>query len=84
MDHNYVERKFKEFVKDTSFPGLTLHGLRHAHATLLLANGVDLKVVSTLLGHSSIATTANLYTDVLDRTKLEAAELLSDTLSFKP
>lgn len=84
VDHNYAERKFKEFVKDTSFPDLTLHGLRHAHATLLLASGVDLKVVSTLLGHSSIATTANLYTDVLDRTKLEAAEILSDTLNFKP
>jgi len=37
---------------------------------------VDLKVVSSLLGHSSISTTANLYTDVLDRSRAEAAEKL--------
>lgn len=80
IDHNYTERKFKEFVKDTSFPDITLHSLRHAHATLLLASGVDLKIVSSILGHSSIATTANLYTDVLDRSKLQAAELLAQAL----
>ncbi|MBQ1832973.1 MAG: tyrosine-type recombinase/integrase, partial [Treponema sp.] len=34
----------------------------HAYATFMLAQGVDLKVVSSLLGHSSISTTANLYT----------------------
>ena len=73
VDHNYTERKFKQFVANTNFPDITLHALRHANATLMLASGVDLKVVSTLLGHSSISTTANLYTEVLDRSKAEAA-----------
>ena len=44
---------------------------------LMLAAGVDLKVVSALLGHSSISTTANLYTEVLDSTKAEAAKKIS-------
>ncbi len=73
IDHNYTERKFKKLIEGTTFSDITLHSLRHANATLMLADGVDLKVVSTLLGHSSIATTANLYTEVLDRSKAEAA-----------
>ena len=81
IDHNYTERKFKQFVAGTSFSNITLHSLRHANATLMLAAGVDLKVVSALLGHSSIATTANLYTEVLDSTKAEAAMKVLQQLS---
>jgi len=60
--------------------GLTpvrFHDLRHAAATLMLAGGVDLKVVSELLGHSTIATTANVYAGVLDSLKLDAAERMT-------
>jgi integrase len=50
------------------------HDLRHAAATLKLASGVDLKVVSELLGHSTIATTANVYAGILDSLKVDAAD----------
>jgi integrase len=53
------------------------HDLRHAAATLMLASGVDLKVVSELLGHSTIATTANVYAGVLDSLKVDAADRLT-------
>ena len=82
VDHNYTEKKFKALLADTEFSENTLHSLRHANATLMLASGVDLKVVSTLLGHSSIATTANLYTDVLERTKAEAARSVALKLAL--
>lgn len=81
VDHNYTERKFKTFIADTSFPDITLHSLRHANATFMLAAGVDLKVVSVMLGHSSIATTANIYTEVLDRSKLVAAQVVAEQLT---
>jgi integrase len=45
--------------------GASLHLLRHSHASILLANGVDLATVSQRLGHSSIRTTAEIYAHAL-------------------
>jgi integrase len=55
---------------------VTLHGLRHAHASWLLAGGADLEVVKQRLGHSSIVTTQK-YLGTLDETDETAIEALS-------
>ncbi len=52
--------------------GLTIHGLRHTYASNLRKNGVDLKVIKTLLGHSSLATT-DRYLHVAPEDLKEAA-----------
>ena len=57
--------------------GLTVrrfHDLRHAAATLMLASGTELKVVSTVLGHSTIGITADTYADVLQELHDDAAD----------
>ncbi|MBE6756661.1 MAG: site-specific integrase [Ruminococcaceae bacterium] len=79
---NYVDRsglntQFRRFVKDTEFDFITLHSLRHCNATLLINSGIDLKIVSELLGHSDVSTTANVYADVLDSAKAKVADLIS-------
>lgn len=79
---NYVDRsglntQFRRFVKNTPFDFITLHSLRHCNATLLINSGIDLKIVSELLGHSDVSTTANVYADVLDSAKAKVADLIS-------
>ena len=44
---------------------LTFHGLRHCAGSLWLAAGVDISIVSKLLGHSSISVTADIYAHML-------------------
>lgn len=79
---NYIDRsrlntQFRKFVQGTDFDFITLHSLRHCNATLLINNGIDLKIVSELLGHSDVSTTANVYADVLKSAKAKVADLVS-------
>ena len=77
LDRSQLNLQFRRFVKDKSYSFATLHTLRHCNATLLINSGVDLKIVSELLGHSDVSTTANIYADVLDSAKAKVAELIS-------
>lgn len=47
-------------------PHITVHGLRHMYATILIEQGVPLVKISALLGHASISTTFEYYCDVMD------------------
>jgi integrase len=57
------------------------HELRHSAASLLLAQGVPLKVISEMLGHSSIVVTADVYGHLLDDARAEAAAAMNRALS---
>lgn len=52
---------FPKFAERQGIPRLTFHALRRTFGTLLLQNGVDIKTVSILLGHSSITITSKSY-----------------------
>lgn len=54
--------------------------LRHTAASLALAAGVPMKVVSDLLGHSSLAITADTYTSVLPEVAMAAAETVDEII----
>lgn len=57
---------------------ISFHGLRHTHATLLILNGENVKVVSERLGHADIRMTLNTYTHVMQDMKNNTANLLDD------
>ena len=75
-----VTQDFARVIRRLGLPHLTLHGLRHAHATLMLTEGVHLKVVSERLGHSNIAITADTYSHVLPGLQEQAALALGQRL----
>lgn len=59
------------------FPYFTFHSTRHTFATRCAESGMDLQVLKTILGHSSLAMTADLYSHVLPDKKMEAMQNVS-------
>lgn len=72
--------KAREALGADKLPRLTLKGLRHTHATLLLELGVHPKVVQERLGHSNISTTMNIYSHVTPTMQRDAVSRLANLL----
>ena len=62
-------------------PRVTLKGLRHTHATILMELGVPPKVVQERLGHSTITTTMNIYSHVTPTMQKNAVEQFAGRLA---
>ena len=75
-----VTTVFEQMHRAAGLPPIRLHDLRHTAASLALAAGVPLKVVSEQLGHSSLAITADTYTSVLPAVAQAAAEAVADVI----
>ena len=61
--------------------GGSFHDLRHTFATMALQNGVDVKTVSTMLGHYSAGFTLDTYAHVTTDAQLKAAQTMGNILS---
>ena len=68
-----LSHEFKNKIRRTRFRRLTLHGLRHSHASQLIKEGVNIKTLSARLGHSTITTTLDVYGHLLPGMDEEAA-----------
>ncbi|WP_193311438.1 tyrosine-type recombinase/integrase [Georgenia satyanarayanai] len=69
-----VSGTFDAMLVTSGLPTITLHGLRHTHATILLKAGVPVNVVQERLGHASATVTLNYYSHVMpDQQALAAA-----------
>lgn len=68
-------------LKRLNLPYIRFHDLRHTAATLLLLQGVPVKVVSEMLGHASVTITMNLYMHVLPTMQRAAAEAMEALLT---
>jgi integrase len=69
-----VTKRFAELCDEAGVRKIRLHDLRHGRASLLLAAGVDIAVVSKILGHGSISITADTYAHLLEGVGRAAAE----------
>ena len=68
MDRLHPDRlttAFKRAVKASGLPAIRLHDARHTAASLALEAGVNPKVVSEMLGHSSVMVTLDVYSHVI-------------------
>lgn len=78
IDARNLTRSYERILKSANIPYKKFHSLRHTYATKLFEANVPLKTVQTLLGHSDISITANIYTHVMPKTKNEAVEKLNN------
>lgn len=77
-----LRKTFKKILKDTGIKEIKFHSLRHTYATTLFIKDVTPKVVQTLMGHSDIATTMNIYTHVNKESQVEAINKLDSVFNF--
>lgn len=75
---NNVYDRFKRLLKRVGLPPNSIHNLRHTYATLARRQGMDIKVLSERLGHSTIVVTMNLYQHVPQDLAKQAAHDVAD------
>ena len=74
LDPRNVTRQFQKLLAQAGLPHQRFHDLRHACASLLLAQGVHPRVVMETLGHSQISLTMDTYSHVMPSLQREAAD----------
>lgn len=79
-----VQRHYRTAHPDRDLPRLTVHELRHTHASLLFEAGQSVKVVQERLGHASAQVTLNTYAHLLHDAQTRAAAALDELLAGGP
>ncbi|WP_235614069.1 site-specific integrase [Streptomyces olivochromogenes] len=78
--HSVLDR-LRQLSDEAGVPRVTVHDLRHLAATLTIAAGVPLTVVSKTLRHSTLSTTANIYSHLTQQAAREAVDTIERTLT---
>jgi integrase len=78
---NLHDRRWKPLLRRAGLPDIRFHDLRHTCATLLLTKGVHPKIVSEMLGHSSVSITLDTYSHVIPGMGEAAANAMEDALA---
>ena len=74
MDPAAVRKRLQTVLERAECKRLRFHDLRHTFATASLEHGMDIKTLSTIIGHVSSTTTLNTYTHVTDAMRQSAAD----------
>ena len=67
-----ITQWFHKFVQRNDLPDVHIHSLRHTYASLMIAEGTPLVVVSHNLGHAQVSTTSNIYSHVIASAEAQA------------
>lgn len=78
MNPDTLSSGWYRFCRKSDLPHIRFHDLRHAHATLMLLQGVHPKVVSERLGHASIGITLDTYSHVLPSMQSDAVRAFDE------
>ena len=77
IDKSYFTRQWRKYTEETGL-NITAHQLRHTYATLLFEADIDEKDAQTLMGHSDIKVTQNIYTHIRQSRKVATANKLNE------
>ena len=78
----YITEHFKVILKQNGMRPIRFHDLRHSCASLMLANGVPMKMIQEWLGHSDMGTTANIYSHLDAQSKISSAMTIGNALAL--
>ena len=78
---DFITDHFRNYLMKAGFRKITFHELRHTFATLALQNGVDVKTVSSMLGHFDAGFTLRTYTHVTRQMQESAAEKMGNFMA---
>lgn len=74
-DPTYLNKKLHRISEQLGFKNsISIHGLRHSHASFLLTHGVDISYVSQRLGHADVSLTMRVYAHLLNQLKEQEEE----------
>ncbi|WP_304410156.1 tyrosine-type recombinase/integrase, partial [Faecalibaculum rodentium] len=76
-----VNHVLGRYCRKCDLPVITIHGLRHTHASLLLFAGVSIASVARRLGHSSMTTTQKTYLHIIQELENKDIDLIMRSLS---
>jgi integrase len=77
---DWITYRWRYFLETQRLPRVTLHALRHSHASALIASGQDVVTVSRRLGHASPTITLSVYAHLFDKTDEAAASAIEAVL----
>jgi len=79
-----INKILKRIITQADLPQISFHDLRHTHATMLLSQGVNPKIVQERLGHSTISVTMDVYSHVMPGMQKQASDQLDINLFRNP
>jgi len=76
-----ARNRVSQMMKKAGLKGVSLHSLRHAHASELLSKGVPIPTVAKRLGHANANITLSIYAHALEAHELAAAKIWDDAMA---